>query len=46
MARTLSGLLRRQTVFCAVGAAHLGGGKGMLSRLKKEGYIVKPVPPA
>ncbi len=46
MARTLSGLLRSQTIFCAVGAAHLGGGKGLLSRLKKEGYIVKPVPPA
>lgn len=46
MARSLSKLLRSQTVFCAVGAAHLGGGKGMLSRLKKEGFTVKPIKPA
>jgi uncharacterized protein YbaP (TraB family) len=45
MTRSLSGLLRSQTVFCAVGAAHLGGGKGLLRLLKKDGFKVKPVPP-
>ncbi|MBK8425054.1 MAG: TraB/GumN family protein [Lewinellaceae bacterium] len=32
-----------QALFCAVGAGHLPGGKGMLSLLRKKGFVVKPV---
>ncbi len=31
------------SLFCAVGAGHLSGGKGMLRLLRKKGYKVKPV---
>lgn len=33
----------QQTLFCAVGAGHLPGEKGMLSLLRKKGYGVKAV---
>jgi uncharacterized protein len=36
-------LIAKETVFIAVGAAHLGGEKGLLSLLRKEGYTVRPV---
>ncbi len=32
------------TVFCAVGAAHLAGKKGIIAMLRKKGYTVEPVP--
>lgn len=31
------------TLFCAVGAAHLAGDKGIISLLRKKGYTVEPV---
>ena len=34
---------REKPTFFAVGAAHLGGPKGVIKRLKKAGYRVKPV---
>ncbi|MBK7466011.1 MAG: TraB/GumN family protein [Saprospiraceae bacterium] len=30
-------------MFFAVGAGHLGGSKGLISLLKKNGFIVTPV---
>lgn len=36
-------IAREEPLFCAVGAGHLAGGKGMLRLLKKAGYRVKSV---
>ena len=36
-------LIKKQPTFIAVGAAHLGGNKGVISLLKSKGYIVEPV---
>lgn len=36
-------LTKQNSVFMAVGAAHLGGGYGVINLLRKEGYTVKPV---
>ena len=36
-------LIHEQSTFVAVGAAHLGGEKGLLNLLKEEGYTLKPV---
>jgi uncharacterized protein YbaP (TraB family) len=35
--------LQNGTCFFAVGAAHLGGNEGVISLLRKAGYVVKPV---
>lgn len=43
MARRFAEIAEQQTLFCAVGAGHLPGGKGMLRLLKKKGFRVKPV---
>ncbi|MBK8503963.1 MAG: TraB/GumN family protein [Saprospiraceae bacterium] len=37
-------LLTENTVFAAVGAAHLAGEKGMLRLVKKKGFKLKPIP--
>lgn len=42
MAERIAGLASEQRVFCAIGAGHLAGGKGVLRFLKQEGWIVKP----
>lgn len=42
MAEQLVHYLDKST-FCAVGAAHLPGNKGMLALLKRRGYRVKPI---
>jgi len=34
---------RKQPTFFAFGAAHLGGKKGMITLLRKKGYVVSPV---
>ncbi len=39
----LKTILPQQSVFIAVGAGHLVGEKGLISLLKKEGYVVKPL---
>jgi hypothetical protein len=43
MAKRFDDIARRQTLFCAVGAGHLAGGKGMLRILKKSGFSVRPI---
>ncbi|MCB9293594.1 MAG: TraB/GumN family protein [Lewinellaceae bacterium] len=42
MAERLSELAAGQRVFCAIGAGHLAGGKGVLRYLKREGWRVRP----
>lgn len=36
-------IAKKQTLFCAVGAAHLPGGTGVIALLRKRGYTVEPV---
>lgn len=43
MAERLSQMMREQSLFAAVGAAHLSGAKGLLRLLKQEDFLVKPV---
>lgn len=43
MADNFVKIARGQSLFCAVGAAHLAGEKGVLSLLRKKGYTVEPV---
>ncbi len=43
MTKRFEEISRRQSLFCAVGAGHLAGGKGMLRLLKKAGYKVLPL---
>lgn len=44
MAHRIAGeLAPQQSIFCAVGAAHLSGKFGLLALLKKKGFVVKPV---
>lgn len=37
-------LMAEGPVFCAVGAAHLGGTNGMIGLLRRQGYLVEPLP--
>jgi hypothetical protein len=43
MAKRFGEIARERSLFCAVGAGHLAGGKGMLRLLKKAGFKVKPI---
>lgn len=43
MVLNLMKLMKTQTVFCAVGTAHLPGKEGMLEELKRQGYKVRKV---
>ena len=43
MTKNLVALTTEGATFCAVGAAHLTGGKGMLKLLKSEGFKVSPI---
>ncbi|MBC7778049.1 MAG: TraB/GumN family protein [Phycisphaerae bacterium] len=43
MARRFAEIAVGQPLFCAVGAGHLAGGKGMLRLLKKAGFTIKPI---
>jgi uncharacterized protein len=36
-------LMKKESVFFAVGVAHLSGEKGMINLLRKAGYTVKPI---
>lgn len=43
MAKSFKKIARERSLFCAVGAGHLAGEKGMLRLLKKAGFRVRPV---
>ncbi|TBM99376.1 TraB/GumN family protein [Hyunsoonleella flava] len=43
MVNVLDTLMHKKVVFSGVGAAHLGGEKGMLNMLRNKGYTVKPL---
>jgi uncharacterized protein YbaP (TraB family) len=36
-------MMQKESVFFAVGAAHLAGELGVINLLKKAGYTVKPI---
>ena len=44
MAGRIAALAAKSSVFAAIGAGHLSGGKGVIRLLKKRGLDVKPVP--
>lgn len=43
MAKRFVEIAKKQTLFCAVGCAHLAGDKGVIALLQKKGYTVEPV---
>lgn len=43
MAQQIGTFARAQSTFCAIGAAHLGGAKGVLRLLKHQGFEIKPI---
>ncbi|MFH0894605.1 MAG: TraB/GumN family protein [Bacteroidota bacterium] len=43
MANGSEKIFKKKSAFIAVGAAHLGGEKGVIELLRKKGYTVKPV---
>ncbi|MEZ4948873.1 MAG: TraB/GumN family protein [Saprospiraceae bacterium] len=43
MGENLSHFLKEGPVFCAIGAGHLWGGKGILRILKKKGFRLSPI---
>ena len=43
MAEGLDSIIKKGSVFCAVGASHLGGTTGIIAQLRKKGYTVRKV---
>ncbi len=43
MLRKMVHLMKKETLFVAVGAAHLSGESGLITLLRKKGYAVEPV---
>ena len=43
MADRIDRMARETSIFCAIGAGHLGGKKGVLRLLKQKGWKMKPV---
>jgi uncharacterized protein YbaP (TraB family) len=43
MAKNFIKIAKKQTLFCAVGAAHLPGEQGVINHLRKAGLTVEPV---
>jgi uncharacterized protein YbaP (TraB family) len=43
MARRIDSLISRRTMFLAIGAAHLPGDSGVISLLRRRGFILDPV---
>ena len=41
--RQLKSIMKKESVFVAVGAGHLVGARGLISLLRKEGYTVEPL---
>ncbi|MDD2634824.1 MAG: TraB/GumN family protein [Bacteroidales bacterium] len=44
MAKNFVKIAKKESLFCAVGAAHLPGEKGVIELLRKKGYTVEPIP--
>ncbi|TNE60777.1 MAG: TraB/GumN family protein [Bacteroidetes bacterium] len=44
MVQRFTEIARQESLFCAVGAGHLAGEKGMLRLLRKNGFKVKAIP--
>ncbi|HXB91342.1 MAG TPA: TraB/GumN family protein, partial [Puia sp.] len=42
-ANAIDSIIRHQSLFVAVGAAHLPGRQGVIERLRKKGYTLRPV---
>jgi len=42
-ANSIDSILRHKSLFVAVGAAHLPGGRGVIQILRKKGYTLRPV---
>jgi uncharacterized protein YbaP (TraB family) len=45
MVQRFTEITQTESLFCAVGAGHLAGGKGMLRLLKRAGFRIEPVMP-
>jgi len=43
MVKSMDSIMKSQSIFAGVGAAHLPGEKGMLNYLSKKGYTIRPV---
>ena len=43
MAERIADMVKEKTLFAAIGAGHLGGGKGVIRLLKKRGLSLSPV---
>jgi uncharacterized protein len=43
MANRIDLLMKKQSIFIAVGAAHLGGEEGLVNLLKRKGYTLKEI---
>ncbi|MDD4576306.1 MAG: TraB/GumN family protein [Bacteroidales bacterium] len=43
MAKNIHKQIRKQPIFVAIGAAHLGGKNGIIYLLRKKGYTIRPV---
>jgi len=41
--KALPQMMKKESLFVAMGAAHLAGEEGVINLLRKEGYIVKPI---
>ena len=41
--KDMPAMMKNESVFFAVGAAHLAGEKGVIQLLQKAGYTVKPI---
>jgi hypothetical protein len=39
----LNAIMKKESVFVAVGAGHLPGEEGLISLLRNEGYTIKPL---
>lgn len=44
MVKNFIKIAKKESLFCAVGAAHLPGEKGVIELLRKKGYTVEPIP--
>ncbi|HMH21928.1 MAG TPA: TraB/GumN family protein [Puia sp.] len=42
-ARSIDSIIQKESLFVAVGAAHLPGGRGVIELLRKKGYMLRPV---